>query len=90
MVQKYLLDNKHSSLVVLNPSKGLQERREAQLKEKLASIKKSLSKDEINELVKETKELKEWQGTPNTKEQLEKLPTLTRDDIDKKLENIKQ
>ncbi|MCD3246277.1 peptidase M16 [Clostridium botulinum C] len=89
MVQKYLLDNKHSSLVVLNPSKGLQERREAQLKEKLASIKKSLSKDEINELVKETKELKEWQGTPNTKEQLEKLPTLTRDDIDKKAREYK-
>lgn len=89
MIQKYLLDNKHSSLVVLNPSKGLQERREAKLKEKLDSIKKSLSKDEINELVKQTRELKEWQGTLNTKEQLQKLPTLTRDDIDKKAREYK-
>ncbi|EDS77024.1 Zn-dependent peptidase, insulinase family [Clostridium botulinum C str. Eklund] len=84
-IEKYLLDNKHSSLVVLKPSPGLQEKKEGELKEKLASIKKSLSKEKVDKLIKDTKELKQWQGTPNTKEELDKLPTLTRSDIDKKI-----
>ncbi|MCY6957264.1 insulinase family protein [Clostridium brassicae] len=84
LVQKYLLDNKHASLIVLKPSPGLEEKKEAELKGKLAKIKASLSKDEINKLVQQTKELKKWQETPNSKEALSKLPSLTREDISSK------
>ncbi|MCY6354257.1 insulinase family protein [Clostridium sp. ZS2-4] len=81
LIQKYLLDNKHSSLVVLKPVPGLEEKKEAESKAKLAKIKASLSKEEINKLIKETKELKKWQETPNSKETLKTLPSLTRGDI---------
>lgn len=84
LIQKYLLDNKHSSLVVLKPVPGLEEKKEAKSKVKLAKIKASLSKEEINKLIQETKELKKWQETPNTKEALKTLPSLTRADINSK------
>lgn len=84
LIQKYLLDNKHSSLVVLKPVPGLEEKKEAESKAKLAKIKASLSKEDINKLIQETKELKKWQETPNSKEALKTLPSLTREDINLK------
>lgn len=86
LIKKYLIDNKHSSLVVLKPVPGLEEKKEAETKAKLAKIKASLSKDELNNLIKENKELKKWQQTPNSKEALSKLPSLTREDINPKAE----
>ena len=49
--------------------------------EKLRVYKDSLSKEEIEEIVRHTKELKEYQETPSTKEELETIPMLTRADI---------
>lgn len=86
LVKKYLVDNKHASLVVLKPVPGLEEKKETELKSKLAKIKNSLSKEDINKIVQETKELKKWQETPNSKEALSKLPSLTREDIGSKAE----
>lgn len=89
LVQKYLVDNKHSSIVVLKPSKGLEEKKEAELKNKLEKYKSSLSKDKVNEIIKESKELKKWQETPNSKEAIATLPTLTREDINKQAKGYK-
>lgn len=44
--------------MVLKPVPGLEEKKEAKSKVKLAKIKASLSKEEINKLIQETKELK--------------------------------
>ncbi|AKA68802.1 insulinase family protein [Clostridium scatologenes] len=81
LIKTYLLDNKSSSLVVLKPVTGLENKKEAELKSKLAAYKASLSKDQLNSLVKSTQDLKNWQNTPPTKEELNTLPTLTREDI---------
>lgn len=89
LIQKYLLDNKHASLVVLKPEAGLEEKKEAELKAKLASQKASFSKDKINEIIKNTEELKKWQETPDSKESIDVLPTLTRQDINSKVKEYK-
>ena len=81
MIQKYLLDNTHSSLVILKPKKGLNGEKEELLKQKLEAYKVSLSKEEIDALVEETKHLKEYQEMPSTKEEVEKIPLLSREDI---------
>lgn len=85
LIQKYLLDNKHASLVVLKPSPGLEEKKEVELKSKLAEYKASISKDKINELIESTQELKKWQETPDSQVDIDTLPTLTRDDINRKV-----
>ncbi|MBU3158400.1 insulinase family protein [Clostridium frigoris] len=88
LVQKYLLDNEHNSLVVLKPSNGLNEVKEELLKKKLAAYRKSLSQTQLTTIKKDTEGLKKWQGSVDTKENLLKVPTLTRNDIKLKEEEI--
>ena len=61
--------------------KNLAARIEEQTAKKLKEYKDSLSKEEIETLVRQTKELKEYQDTPSPKEDLEKIPMLTREEI---------
>ncbi len=89
LIEKYLLNNNHKSIVVLNPKKGLARKRDEELKEKMAKLKASLSHEELEEIIKQTKELKEYQSTPSTKEELMTIPMLELKDIDVEPEELK-
>ncbi|MCD7735568.1 MAG: insulinase family protein, partial [Lachnospiraceae bacterium] len=84
LVQTYLLDNTHASLVILTPERGLTARTDAALREKLRAYKDSLSGEQVQELIAATKRLREFQETPSAPEDLAKIPMLTRADIGKK------
>lgn len=88
LVRKYFLDNTHSSIVALIPKKGLLEKKEKELVKKLSEYKKSLSDEELCELVKSTKELKEYQQKEDSPEDLKCIPLLEIEDIDKKAESL--
>ena len=88
MIQKYLLDNTHATLVTLMPKTGLNAEKEEKLKEKLSAYKAGLSREEIRKMVEETKHLKNYQETPSTKEELERIPMITREDIRKKTQPL--
>ena len=81
LIRTYLLDNPYEAVVIASPKKNLTARIEEQTAKKLKEYKDSLSKEEIDVLVRQTKELKEYQDTPSPKEDLEKIPMLTRDEI---------
>lgn len=81
-VQKYLLENTHASVVMIKPEKGLTAKKEKIVEEKLREYKDSLSKEEIDKLVEKTKSLAKYQEIPSTKEELEKIPMLKKEDID--------
>ncbi|MBD5460936.1 MAG: insulinase family protein [Lachnospiraceae bacterium] len=83
LIQTWLLDNPHRSIVTLIPRKGLTAERDRQLREKLAAYKASLSKEEISRIVEDTKALKRWQEIPDAKEDLAKIPMLAREDMKK-------
>ncbi|MCQ2492367.1 MAG: insulinase family protein [Lachnospiraceae bacterium] len=83
LLQTYFLDNPHKAIVVLKPKKGLNEQREAKIKEELAAYKDSLSDEEIEAIITATKELKAYQDAPTPKEDLEKIPLLSLEDISK-------
>ncbi len=87
LIRKYLLDNGHKSVLVLAPVKGLTAKKDAELAKKLQEYKAGLSKEEIEEVVKQTKELEEYQEKPDQKEDLEKIPLLKREDIKREAEN---
>lgn len=84
LVKKYLLENPHSSIVILLPKKGLTEKKDKELAEKLAAYKASLGEDALQELIKETEALSEYQDAPDTQEDLAKIPLLSRADVGKK------
>ena len=81
LIQKYLLDNTHVSYVRIVPEVGLTGKREQALKEKLQAYKATLSKEEIDQLVEETHALEKYEEEPSAKEDLEKIPLLSREDL---------
>ena len=86
LIEKYLLNNNHSSLIVVKPKRGLSSIKEAALASKLAKLKASLSDEEIEELINKTIELKKYQEEPSTEEELKTLPLLEISDIKKEVE----
>lgn len=81
LIEQYLLNNTHASLLMVAPEKGLASRQEEKLKEELRKKKTSMSKDELEQLIQQTQLLKQHQQEPSTKEQLECLPMLGRQDL---------
>lgn len=84
LIQEGILDNAHSALVVLKPTKGLQKIREEKTAGLLAEKKSSLSAEDIQKLIDQTGDLKAYQSTPELPENLQKLPLLKREDLDRK------
>ncbi len=81
LIKDHLINNNHASLVTLIPKAGLNKIRESEMKEKLSSYKKSLSEEELQRIISDTKHLKKYQETPSTKEEVESIPLLNREDI---------
>lgn len=83
LIQDYMLDNTHVSVVVIEPERGLNAKNEEKLTEKLKAYKDSLSEEEITKLIRETKHLKAYQEEPSSREDIEKIPMLKREDMKK-------
>ena len=81
LIEEYILNNNHKSVIGLVPEYGLEKKKEEEEARKLSEYKKTLSEDELKALVKDTKALKEYQDTPSSKENLEKIPMLELSDI---------
>jgi len=81
------LNNQHKTIVVVEPVKGLTGRKEKELADALAKKKAELSDAQLLEIVEQTEALKQYQEEPDTKENLEKIPLLTRADMKKEAEN---
>ena len=88
LIQKYLLDNTHGSIVIIKPERGRTARMDKELADKLQAYKDSLSKEEIDALVKATKELEEYQEEESAPEDLAKIPVLGREDISREIAPI--
>ncbi len=88
ILKEHFLENNHKSFIKLLPSKTLAKKREQKTKKELAEYKASLSKDELNRLIEETKQLKAGQSKPNTKEGLNSLPKLSISDVSPDVEKI--
>ncbi len=88
LIRKYLLDNTHGAVVIVKPEKGRTARMDALLDAKLQEYKASLTADEVEELVRKTAGLEEYQSEPEKEEDLERIPVLRREDISREIEPI--
>ena len=89
IISRYILNNPHSSLIILEPEMNLNQKDEEIVKEKLSNLKDSLSKDEIDNMVKKTKELIDYQNREDSEEALETIPSLSVEDLDKEVPDLK-
>ena len=88
LIKDYILNNAHSTLVVLKPEAGLTAKEEEALRNQLAEYKASLSEEEIAALIKKTEELHAYEDTPSTPEELLVVPMLSIEDIGKKARGL--
>lgn len=83
LIQKYLLDNSHCSIVVLKPRAGLTEEQEEAFREELAVRKAAMSREEIQNILEEFRALTAFQEKEDSPEDLRRIPLLTRGDLKK-------
>lgn len=84
LIQTWLLDNPHRSVVAVEPKIGLTAQMEENEAKRLRDYFDTLSKEQKETIVRETKELKQYQEEPSPRELLETIPLLEREDIGKK------
>ncbi len=89
LIQEYLLDNTHGAVVVVEPKKGLAQKKEETLARKLAEYKESLSKEELEKMAAFTEHLKEYQEEESSQEDLAKIPVLKLEDINENVRPFK-
>jgi len=89
-IEEKIINNPHSSLVIVNPKKGLGEEEEKRVKETLDRYKESLTKEEIAELIEKNKKLKNMQMTDDSPEAKATIPKLSISDVNPKSEVIPQ
>ncbi len=83
LISKFILNNTHRSIIVLSPKPGLAEEEESEAKNILKGIKDSLSNQELENVVEETKRLQALQMAVDPPEKLATLPRLELNDVNK-------
>lgn len=90
LIRRSILENNHKALVSMYPECGLQEKKDRDVKEQLANIKSSMSQDELEAIVEQTKRLKIRQETPDSEEALASIPLLELSDLNPYIEEIER
>ncbi len=80
------VENESRAAVIMNPSATLGKERAEKERERLAKIKASLSDEELERIIKQNKDLKQWQQTPDTPQAMATIPTLDLTDVSDKAE----
>lgn len=81
LVQTYLIDNPHKSLVILKPRKGMAQEQEEALKAMLAERKAGMSREQLQEIMARQQALTAYQEQEDSREDLARIPMLAREDI---------
>ncbi|WP_353094355.1 insulinase family protein [Tissierella praeacuta] len=89
-IRDNIINNPHSSLVIIQPKKGLGEEKEREVESKLNKYKQSLSEEQLEALILENNKLKEMQLSDDTEEAKATIPKLTISDVEAKAEIIPQ
>ena len=89
LINKYLLSNKHHSLVILKPEAGLESINAENTAKKLAAYKSQLGENGQALLVKDAEDFNTWQKSEDSKEAIETLPKLSLKDIKPELPDLK-
>lgn len=88
LIRHSILENNHKALVSMYPECGLQEKKDRDVKEQLANIKSSMSQEELEAIVEQTKRLKIRQETPDSEESLASIPLLELSDLNPYIEEV--
>ena len=88
VINEHLLNHSHRSLLIVAPEKGLNERKEKKLTDRLEDLKRQMDPQTLKGLIEQNMELESWQNAIHTEEELAVIPLLKREDINPLPERI--
>ncbi|HHJ07248.1 MAG TPA: peptidase M16, partial [Anaerolineae bacterium] len=88
LIKQHLLQNTHRVTLVLKPDPKKQQQEDAAEAVRLSAVRASMSKEDLQDLIEQTRKLKKLQETPDSPEALATIPHLTLADLDKKNKTI--
>ncbi|MCQ2009630.1 insulinase family protein [Sporolactobacillus sp. STSJ-5] len=88
LIEKYLINSNHQTFVTIAPSKTIAEKEAKKVEAALADAKQKLDAEGVQQIIDETKKLKERQSSADTPEDLRKIPTLALSDVERKAEDL--
>ncbi|MBR3999645.1 MAG: insulinase family protein, partial [Clostridia bacterium] len=81
LIKKYIFNTDHAVLITMTPEPGMIDKKNEALKARLAEYKASLSAEEIEKIIADTKGLREYQSREADEAELNCIPSLKRSDI---------
>ncbi|MCL2213934.1 MAG: insulinase family protein [Treponema sp.] len=81
LIEKYLLNNPHRALVIIEPRDDFLTKQEEILSQSLSDMVNKMSEDEKRQITEKTKELEKIQSEADTSEVLASIPHLSRSDL---------
>ncbi len=88
LIQRYLLDNPHRTVVLLQPDPTARQQAEAAERARLDAARAAMSAADLAQVQATMEHLRTLQETPDTPEALATIPTLTIDDLDREIRRI--
>ncbi|MGJ3239884.1 MAG: insulinase family protein [Anaerolineae bacterium] len=90
LIGQYLLDNPHRVTVILKPDETVAPAREQAERDRLDKTRGAMNTDDIKQVLSIQRDLLTRQQTPDTPEDLAKIPTLTLSDIAREITTVDQ
>lgn len=90
LIEKFLVQNNHKSILILLPEQGLTEKKEQENIKELSEIKVKMSNDELEGIISKSRALDKFRKNVDSEEAIASLPTLLLNDIDKKHKEVKR
>lgn len=87
-VSKYILSNPHRATVLLKPDPEFSKKEDEKEQQRIQQATAGFSQQDFENVVAETKRLKAQQAAHDDPADLAKIPTLTRNDLDKKIKTV--
>lgn len=87
LIEKFLLNNKNTALVTTVPEAGLSEKQAAEQKKYLSDKKASMSQQQIDAIVNETKTYNEWNSREDNKDVVKSLQAVKISDLPEEVKN---
>ena len=84
-IKEKLLDNEYSVNLIARPELNKNHREEEELNKVLQELKAKMSDEEIQEIVKKSRDLEEYQNQEDSQENKDTIPSLELSDIDEKV-----
>lgn len=90
LIEEKILNNKHKLTATHVPNPDFFKKKDEQLKEELKAFKESLTKEEIDELIKLNEDLIAFQSSVDGKEEKDTIPKLELSDVNRNLPDFKR